>query len=511
VSSPPAAERAAAVGSHTLSRSMSRVRSSLRRVPAPLALLLAVAAVLSLSWSLVTAPLQGPDEADHVGYVEHFAETGKIPSADTGNGPFGLDEAAALNAGLLRLTQNRLARPPWSVAAEQAFRTVEDALPGNARDIGGGPNSVGKNPPLYYAWEAIGWKLSFGAGFFGKLFVLRAFSGIMFLLMVAFTWLTAGEVFRRRRLPQTIATGTVALLPMAGFMSGIVNSDIMLAAIWTAFTWLALRAARRGLTWQRAAGLAAVTVLSVLTHGRGLALIPPLLVALLVAWLAHSRTVRSTVEQAASAGVVLLVGLGVYKLLIAASGGGALFGGEVNIGNKSAFSVRQFLSSIWQFYLPKLDSMASRLGPPIGYRQIFVQQYFAGVFSSFEVYFPYWVYDAVQVAVAILLVALYTLGIARFRTLKANWPAVVILGTTAVCLVAFLQLASYRALVNGGANPLIVGRYLLPMTGIVGIAVAAIVAGLPRRAGAIVGAVVLVGLLALSLGGLALNLERFYA
>jgi hypothetical protein len=308
-----------------------------------------------------------------------------------------------------------------------------------------------------------------------------------------------------------VATGVVALLPMAGFMSGIVNTDIMLAAIWTAFLWLALRAARQGLTWQRSAGLAAVTVLSVLTHGRGLALVPSLAMALVTGWLAHSRTVRSTLQAVASSGIVLLAGLALYKIVVSAGGGGALFGGEANLGNRQAFSLRQLFSSIWQFYLPKLDSMAPRLGPGLGYRQLFVQQYFAGVFSSFEVYFPYWVYDAVQVSVALLLLALYTLGVLRFRSVRAHWPTLAILGGTAVCLVFFLHVASYRALVNGGDNPLIVGRYLLPMTGIGGVAVGAVVSGLPRRAGAIVGALVLVGMVALSVGALALNVERFYA
>ena len=78
---------------------MSRLRTTLRRVPAPLALLLAVAAVLSLSWSLVTAPMQGPDESDHIGFVEHLAETGKIPSATTGDGAYAIDQQVALGTG----------------------------------------------------------------------------------------------------------------------------------------------------------------------------------------------------------------------------------------------------------------------------------------------------------------------------------------------------------------------------------------------------------------------------
>ena len=110
-----------------------------------------------------------------------------------------------------------------------------------------------------------------------------------------------------------------------------------------------------------------------------------------------------------------------------------------------------------------------------------------------------------------MLLALYTIGAVRFRTVWPHWPKIAIVAGTALCLIFFLHLASYRALANGSASPLIVGRYLLPMTGIVGIAIAAVVAGLPRRAGTVVAAVVLVGMIALSLGALGLNVERFYA
>jgi hypothetical protein len=490
----------------------SWLRSTARRVPLPLALLLAVAAVLSVSWSLAMAPLQGPDELDHVAYVEHFAETGHIPSSIAGRGAYAPDEAGALfGIGYRRLLQNREARPPWSNLAERRYRAFEDTLPGGASGQGDGPNSVGKNPPLYYAYEAIGWKLTPGGHFFGRIFVLRLLSGVLLLAMVSFTWLLAGEVFRRQ-LPRTVATATVALFPMAGFMSGIVNTDIMLAAIWTAFMWLALRTVRLGLTWQRAATLSGVSALSVLTHGRGLAILPALVVALVVAWLVHDKSLRTTLRAAAGAVGAIGIGFVVYRLVASAAGSSAaLYGGEANLGNTGAFSVRQLVSSIWQFYLPRLDSMVPRLGPPIGYRQMFVQQYFAGVFGSFDVYFPYLIYDAVQVAAAILIVALYTIGVARWREFLPRWPIVVVLAATAGSLVLFLHIASYRALVNGGQNPLIVGRYLLPMTAVVGVAIAAVVAGLPRRLGAAVAAFVLVGLLALSLGGLGLSLERFYA
>jgi hypothetical protein len=490
---------------------MSRLRTTWRRPPLPLTLLLGVAAVLSFSWALATAPLQGPDESDHIAYVEHLAETGNIPSASTGSSAYASDEAGALGTGYSRMYQNPLARPPWSSSAEKAYQGFEDTLPDSGRENGDGPNAVGKNPPLYYALGAAVWKLTPG-GFFGHVFVLRALTGLMFLVTVAFAWLMAGELFGPRMLPRTVTTAVVALLPMDGFMSGIVNTDSLLATIWAAFLWLALRTVRLGLSWQRAAVLSLVAVLSVLTHGRGLAILPALVVALVVAWVVHRQPLRATLAAAAGSAGTLVGGFVVYRLVTSAAGsGGSLYGGEVNLGSKSAFSIKQLITSTWQFYLPRLDSMAERLGPPIGYRQIFVQQYFAGVFSSFEVYLPFWVYDTVQVVVVLLIVLGYTLGVLRLRAVLAYWPAIVILAATALSMLALLHVASYRALVNGSDNPLVVGRYLLPLTPVFGAAIAALVAGLPRRAGLALAGFVCVGLLALSIGGIGLSVGRFYA
>jgi hypothetical protein len=493
---------------------MSRVRARLARVPTPLALLLGVAAVLALGWSLATAPLQGPDEAEHIGYVAHLAETGHVPSASVGKGAYGADESGALgDFGYGGLRRNRLVRPPWSPLAEQRFQAFEKTLPNGAPGIGDGPTSVGKNPPLYYAYEAIGWRLTPGGHFFGRIFVLRLFSSLLLLGFVTFTWLLAGEAFGRRRRAQTVAAGFVALLPMNGFMAGQVNTDIMLAMVWTAFAWVALRTVRLGLSWQRSALLSGLAVASLLTHGRGLAIVPPLLVALLVAWLVHHKTLRETLKAAASSGVVLVLGLVAYRIIFStAAGGGSLYGGETNLGHTGKFNVKQMLTSIWEFYLPHLDSFAGRLGPSIGYRQIFVQQYFAGVFGSFEVYFPYWVYDTVQLMAAAIFVAVYTLAAVRWRTLVLRWPTIVILGAMGFSMLALLQIASYRALLQTtGENPLIVGRYLLPLGGLFAVGVAALTQWLPRRAGAVVAALILTGMLTLSVGGLALSLERFYA
>jgi hypothetical protein len=78
--------------------------------------------------------------------------------------------------------------------------------------------------------------------------------------------------------------------------------------------------------------------------------------------------------------------------------------------------------------------------------------------------------------------------------------------------VGFLHLASYRAIVGGsGGDPLIVGRYLLPLTCILGLAVAFLVTSVRRRYQlAFAAAVLSLGIL-LQLGALGLTFARFYA
>src|SRR4051794_34842307 len=106
---------------------------AVRTIPRPLALLLAIAAVLAVSWNVATAQLQGPDEADHIAYTARLAETGHIPSATGGSATYAPDEATALYGyGYLRLLQNRLVRPPWSPLQEPGLPALQKSLPDRA-------------------------------------------------------------------------------------------------------------------------------------------------------------------------------------------------------------------------------------------------------------------------------------------------------------------------------------------------------------------------------------------
>ena len=104
-----------------------------RRIPVPLALLLAVAFVTALAWIVALPAFQGPDEVSHVAYVQRIVDAHQIPFRKGRDAfPPGTTEDSsevALTgtwAGLGPLRGNPDARPFWT-------KPDEVALPAQAR------------------------------------------------------------------------------------------------------------------------------------------------------------------------------------------------------------------------------------------------------------------------------------------------------------------------------------------------------------------------------------------
>src|SRR5207247_2261147 len=148
------------------------------------------------------------------------------------------------------------------------------------------------------------------------------YSVALYVATVLFAWLLASELFARQW-PRVVTAGAVALQPKLGYLAGIVNPDIQLIAIWTAFAWLAVRTLRRGPTPARIAWIAALTAASLLTQPRGLALLPPAGLVLLLTFVRYRPPRRVWLRDGAIAAVcVALVGAYVLHFSSAHSVGG---------------------------------------------------------------------------------------------------------------------------------------------------------------------------------------------
>lgn len=481
------------------------------RTPRVLVLLLAVGALQSLAWDVALPAFQGPDEDTHFAYVQHLAETGELPSPTTGGTAYSSEEERALvTLNLLPLIGDANSRPGWGAADLNAWHAEERTFNRAARENGAGPNPIAKNPPLYYAAMSIPYRLLVWLPLLKQLFLLRLFNALCYLATIAMTWLLAGELFGSVRWKQALAAGAVALEPQLSFMSAVINADNLLIALTTAVLLASVRLVTRGPSMARVLTASGLTAAAVLTHGRGLVNLPVLAVALLVAWQKHRPAAADVLRRGAAAGATL--GAAFLAYLAFGRAGGSLYGGQItDLNSHTDFSLRQFVSSIYQFYFPRLGSMRPRLGPEYGYKQVFIDTFY-GSFGWLEVKFNERIYDALQVLSAVGLVGLYTAVVVHWRRLWRAWPVVAVLATLLLTNLLFLHYVSYRALLSdNGSDPLIVGRYLLPMVSLFGLAIAFTLGALPRRAGPLVGAVVLAAGVLLSLSGIGITMARFYA
>lgn len=482
----------------------------MRRVPAPLLALLAIAFLVGTAWSVVNPAFQTPDEAAHVAYAQSLAERQSLPG-DEGRGIFSTEQATA--AALMNADQTAGildTRPEWSRAAADRWAATEAGLPAAAREDGGGPNPAAPNPPLSYLADAAAYKVV-GGGFFTRLWAMRMTSVLAFLLTVTGVWLLCGEVFRRDRVLQVAAAGATALAPMLGFLAGAVMPDPLVIAFSTLALWLGARIVRRGITARDALALGVVVGLAGATKSASLVLLPPALLALAVgAWRARARTgdTRAALIALAAWGAGIAATLGVWVITARVIGRAAA--AQVSTASGSgAINVREFLSYLWQFYLPKLPFM-SEFERPNPTRPVF-EYWVKGTWGNFgwlEVHFADPVYH-VLAAVMVLIALLGVVALVRLRDRVDPW-LLAFFTVAALTVLAGLHWTDYRQ-IDGGALGFAQGRYVLPLAGLAALLLALALRGLPARARAAGAAVVLAGMFMLTLFSFGLVLDRFYA
>jgi hypothetical protein len=475
-------------------------------VPSPLAVLLAIATVELLAWSIVVPALQEPDEASHFSYVQAIVERHEIPWTSAG-GPrddlarFSPEQrVASVWAGLEPLRANLAARPLWTSADEQVWRAHDRALGANAKSAIE-PSSAFENPPLAYLYEAVPYVVVRGS-FFDRVFAMRWANLPLLLITVAATWLAAVEVFGRRRSAAFLATALVALQPLLTSVAGGVTPDLMLSALFAVGIAVALRLVTRGMTAARLVTLALVSAAAPLTQPRGLALALPALLAVGLAWWrARARGGASAPGPrralAVAVGALVVVGAGV-ALRYAERGGPTLSG------------TRAFLSYLWQFYLPKLPGMAPPPFPGWGVRDVYVDRLY-GTFGQLEITLPGGVTHAVALAGLALVVVGVVAAVVDRRALLSAWPSIAVLLAVFLGALLLVHLQAFRDLRVDPADPVITGRYLLPVLPVLGIAVAGTLRALPARVFAAAGGLTVAAGVLLQLAALAVTITRFYA
>jgi 4-amino-4-deoxy-L-arabinose transferase-like glycosyltransferase len=468
------------------------VAERLRRVPPALTALLAIGTLLPIVWACVTPAFQAPDEQSHFAYTQYLAERHALPG-DPKKPIYSSEHIRAAYATRSDVVAAvPLSKPEWNSTIYDEWSAASRA---DRRDDGGGPTSASSYPPASYIWEAVGYTLV-GGDFFDRLVVSRVFSALWLPVTVLATWLLAGELFARRRPLQLAAAAVPALSPMAAFISGSVNPDGMLYALWTLALWLGVRCLKRGLTPATGAAFAATVGLACVTKATSYALLPPALLVLAVGlWRARDRRVA----RVAAVLVPLALTLGAwYAVAWSADRPAAAQVSETTSAVSAGVSARPLLSYIWHFYVPG----ASGGGWPVF--QVWIKQLW-GAFGWLEVRFPVGVYKAFAAMTGVVGIGA---AIALWRRRRrVDLVVVAFLATTVVCLLAGLHWTDFR-LRNVGFMQ---GRYLLPLIGVFGCTFAAAVLAIPEKARSFVVGGAVASLFAVHVAAIVLVAARFYA
>ncbi len=247
-----------------------------------LAAILVVYLALATLQSFATRLQWGPDEPAHIIYVRSLAMDGRLPS----------------------LTQEE---------REDAY------LPGSAR------THQAHHPPLYYALASVVWRMfsyrpddtvryrdeksgvehSFTVP--GPVRPVRLLSVLLGVVTLLCTWATARTAFPHRPAVWLWGAGLAAFTPMFTYMSGVINNDSLLIALFAATAWQWARIMRFGASTRDVLALGVLVGVLLNVKETGLALVALSVVALAVEPGASSR--RQRVERiGVLLGLVALVG-----------------------------------------------------------------------------------------------------------------------------------------------------------------------------------------------------------
>ena len=483
-------------------------------VPPPLVGLLGAVLLVVAAWVLVVPPWQPPDEDHHFAYVQTLGERLTLPG-DSSRPEQSTEQRLATS----RSNAEQTAAVPtteleWSEEAFRRWERDETALASSARSDGGGTNPASTNPPLFYAYSALGYWAAYPGDVFDRLYAARAISALLLLVTTTGAWLLAGEVFGRNRVLQVAAAAVTGLEPMMTFVSASVNPDSLLYALWALALWLGARILRRGLTLGGGVAFFAVIGLGTLTKATTLVLLPAAFLVLGVGlWrLWHSgggRRAAATTGLAAVASLAVLAGGWVVVSVVL--GRPALF--QVGTSDNAPLPdspLRLLASYLWQFYLPKLPFQQEFAGFPTLPVYDFWAKGAWGAFGALEVRLPEWLYLLLALVTVAVLVSAAVAFVRARRRGSVDMAVAAYFALVALALLGGLHWTEYRLIqVTGG--PFNQGRYLLPLVPLAGVAAAAALTLVPSRLRTAALTTGVGALLALQAVCLAVVMGRFYA
>jgi Predicted membrane protein (DUF2142) len=470
----------------------------------------AVAVLNAAAWALITPAFQVPDEQTHAAYAQQVAESGRPPVARRGDERLAPELVAAMAGTRFGSLDARTFAAAVTSPLQQ--RRLEAALHGGLarRSPNDTAGPAAPEPPLYYALEAIPYRLASGATLLDRLLLMRLCSALLAGVTALFAFLFVRECLPRRPWAWTVGALGVALHPLVGFVSGGVNPDALLFAICAALFYMLAVAFRRGLTPRRAAWIGGLLALGIVGKINFYGLVPGALLAVVLAarasagGLANGRALRLV-------GVAVGIAVAPYLLLTlldhVAWDRGWILAHTPAERPEDHGDLGGQLSYLWQVFLPRLPGQSTAFPDFYPGWQLWLKGFF-GKFGWTVVNYAEWAYRLAALVLGIVAaLALRTL-VRRRALVRERLPELVGYAAMAAGLLLLIGMVALRGFAPG-VQGAIQGRYLLPLLPLFGALLALAVRGAGRW-GRAVGVALVLACVAWSVFGQLLTVAWFY-
>jgi len=221
-----------------------------KSIPRVLRSLLLVIFIKSIVWSLLVPLWHFPDEQAHFGHVaylaEYLTEGGSLPWGRNND----LTEEIYLSEEILGTVRDTQGNNRFTFHPEYRLE-YSDALTGpREKEIKSLPLRTRKNfviresahyPRFFYQLSSFIYKLFYQANLFVRVFTLRLFWLLAYLLMIWYVWQIAQLIFPQKPVLVITSTLITSLHPMLSFVSSGVNSDNLHNLFFTATIYYSLK------------------------------------------------------------------------------------------------------------------------------------------------------------------------------------------------------------------------------------------------------------------------------
>jgi hypothetical protein len=486
-------------------------RARLRGVPSLAWAIAAVAVLNAVAWSLITPAFQVPDEQTHAAYAQQLAETGRPPVARRDDERLAPELVAAMRRARFGSLEARTFGAAVTSPLQQRALDADlhSGLARRSENDTAGP--AAPEPPLYYALEAIPYRLASGATLLDRLALMRLCSALLAGATALCVYLFLRAALPGRPWAWTVGALGAALHPLLGFVSGGVNPDALLFAICAALFHALAVAFRRGLTPRRAAWIGAILAAGIVGKINFYGLVPG---ALLAVALAARASAGGLLNRRALRLVGIVVGIAVAPYLLLTALDALAWDRTFVLARTPAERPEDHgnlggqLSYLWQVFLPRLPGQSTAFPDFYPGWQLWLKG-FVGKFGWTVVSYADWAYRLAALLLA-LAGALALRTLVRERAVaRRRLPELIGYAAMAAGLLLLIGMVALRGFAPGISGA-IQGRYLLPLLPLFAALLVLAVRGAGERWGRAVGVALVLACVAWSLFGQLLTVAWFY-